>query len=587
MPDSPATIRALRNSIHPLVPASTTQRIRQLFSAPTFAARRDLTREETTRLVYEQLRTINAEFGPGSDLLAQPSRLFALFSWAGAADPALVFVMLVHYCLALASVVDLGGTDKATAARIRELDELSTFGSFLITEPRRGSSHVATRTQARYDPEHDEFVLHTPSPVAAKLASAGLPELPKLGVVLARLKVAGRDRGVFAFAVPLRDERGLRPGIEISPLPGMPLMAADSCLVSFDHVRVPRRDWLAGGATIDPDGKTFHDVCADADARLVRTIAAGSYCWSAQSVALAAAARACVTIALRYASQRTTMGRQTPRLPAIAHRNQHRPLFGALAKAYAITFLANEAALADVPSQDSQRSLGGAATPWSSINRSSALTKALVARGLEDVADRCRRSYGALGLMTANRVLDYQMLGHAFHAAGGDGQLILLDTARALVAGPSPKPLEDGPEQGDLLDPAYLQSLAEAREHRAHQDAALNEQYDTYLELANAHAAALTLAAGLRTASKTADPDASRLLTDLCLLNALESAHESSGWLLANKLLTPEQVLEIPEAMNVLCDRLLPNVATLIDAFDIPCSLLGDHFIPAARNIRS
>jgi acyl-CoA oxidase len=587
MPDTPATIRALRNSIHPLVPTPTAQRIRELFSAPTFAARRDLTREETTRLVYDQLRAINAEFGPGSDLLAEPSRLFALFSWAGLADPALVFVMLVHYCLALASIVDLGGTGEVPAGRVRELDELSSFGSFLITEPRRGSSHIATRTQARYDPERDEFVLHTPSPVAAKLASAAHPGLPKLGVVLARLEVAGRDRGVFAFAVPLRDERGPRPGVKIDPLPGMPLLAADSCLVTFDHVRVPRGDWLAGGATIDADGTTFHDVCADADSRLVRTIAAGSYCWSAQSVALAAAARGCVTIALRYASQRTTMGRQTPRLPAIAHRNQHRPLLGALAKAYAITFLANEAALADAPNQDNQRSLGGAATPWSSINRSSALTKALVARGLEDVADRSRRSYGALGLVTANRVLDYQMLGHAFHAAGGDGQLILLDTARALVAGPGPKPLEDGVEPGSLLDPAYLQSLAEAREHRAHQDAAWNEQYDSYLELANAHAAALTLAAGLRAASKTADPAASQRLMDLCLLNALESVHESSGWLLANKLLTPAQVLEIPEAMNALCDRLLPQVATLLNAFDIPESLLGLHFIPLARNIRS
>src|SRR5579859_6512850 len=173
--DTSATIRALRSTIHPLVPTSATRRIRELFSTPTFAPRRDLTREETTRLVYDQLHAINTEFGPGSDLLAEPSRLFALFSWAGLADPALVFVMLVHYCLALASVVDLGGTDESTATRIRELDELSSVGSFLITEPRRGSSHIATRTQARYDPERDEFVLHTPSPVAAKLASAALP----------------------------------------------------------------------------------------------------------------------------------------------------------------------------------------------------------------------------------------------------------------------------------------------------------------------------------------------------------------------------------------------------------------------------
>ena len=597
---------ALRALIHPLVPAGARGRIRELFGGPSFAARRGPSREETGRLVYDQLRAVNREFGPGSDLLAEPNRLFALFSWAGLADPALVFVMLVHYCLALATVVGQG----AGSERIQELDDLDTFGSFLITEPRRGGSHIATRTQARYDAERDEFVLHTPSPVAAKMANAALPGLPKLGVVCARLKVAGRDRGVFAFAVPLRDERGPRPGVRISALPGMPLLAADSCLVNFDHMRVPRRDWLAGGASIDADGG-FHgggadDAVDDVDARLVRTMASGSFCWAAQSVSLAAAARGCVTIALRYASRRTTMGRRTPRLPAIAHRNQYRPLLGALAEAYAITFLAHESARGDTPDPrgaadpsgaSGSRSTGSAATPWASVNHSSVLAKALVARGLEDVAERCRRSHGALGLMTANRILDYQFLGHAFHAAGGDNQLILLDTARALASGPGPQrppaPIEGGLEQGSVLDLDFLHALAEAREHRAYQQAvehaersarrgdppeqAWNSQYDTFLELADAHGAALILGAGMRAVdrAKTADSRAARLLQDLCALHALETVHAAAGWLLPNKLLTSSQALEIPEAMNVLCERLLPSIPILVDAFDIPETLLG------------
>jgi len=597
MTDADAATRdALRDLIHPLVPAGARGRIGELFGGPSFAARRGLSREETTRLVYDQLRAVNREFGPGSDLLAEPARLFALFSWAGLADPALVFVMLVHYCLALATVVGQG----ADSERIQELDELDAFGSFLITEPRRGGSHIATRTQARYDAERDEFVLHTPSPVAAKMANAALPGLPKLGVVCARLEVAGRDRGVFAFAVPLRDERGPRPGVRISELPGMPLLAADSCLVSFDHVRVPRRDWLAGGASIDADGGFHGGGADDADTRLVRTMASGSFCWPAQSVSLAAAARGCVTIALRYASRRTTMGRRTPRLPAIAHRNQHRPLIGALAEAYAITFLANESARGDAPDPrgaTDRRSTGSAATPWASVNGSSVLTKALVARGLENVAERCRRSHGAMGLMTANRILDYQFLGHAFHAAGGDNQLILLDTARALASGSGPRrppaPVEGGLEQGSVLDLDFLRALAEAREHRAYQQAvehaersarrgdppeqAWNGRYDTSLELADAHGAALILAAGIRAVDKaeTADPYAARLLRDLCTLHALETVHAAAGWLLPNKLLTSSQALEIPEAMNVLCERLLPSVPLLLDAFDIPETLLG------------
>ena len=34
-------------------------------------------------------------------------------------------------------------------------------------------------------------------------------------------------------------------------------------------------------------------------------------------------------------------------------------------------------------------------------------------------------------------------------------------------------------------------------------------------------------------------------------------------------------ILEIPEAMNVLCERLLPSIPILVDAFDIPETLLG------------
>ena len=55
------------------------ERMASLFDDPAFAVRRDLTREQTTRLAYDQLRTLNRELGPGTELLADPDRLFALF----------------------------------------------------------------------------------------------------------------------------------------------------------------------------------------------------------------------------------------------------------------------------------------------------------------------------------------------------------------------------------------------------------------------------------------------------------------------------------------------------------------------------
>ncbi len=600
-----AALGALSDAIHGTVDRTTRSRVHALFADARFAPRPHLDADARCAAAYEQLRTLNGELGPGTELLADPARLFAAFGWAGTCGLTLTFAMLVHYCLAQATLVDLGNPAPWLDEYAAALNEAAVFGSFMITELGRGSSHVATRTEARYDPARDEFVLHTPSPAAAKLMpNVGLPGVPKLGVVCARLNVAGRDRGVFPFAVPIRDHRGLRPGIRVRRVSDAALFALDSCVVAFDHVRVPRAAWLAGDASIDADGR-YNEEIAGVDARLVRTLAGGSLVWPAQAAALAGASRACVAIALRHSFHRITMARFAPRLPAIAHRGQRRLLLGALAEAYAVTWLAN--AVCARRSEQAHRTagtadggnvtLGGSATPWSSVDRMSPLVKALAATSLERIATRCRRASGALGVLAVNRITEYQGLGHAFHSAGGDGQLILLDTARTLVASPAPPPAEadSGLDQGEVLDRRFLTGLARARERLAHQQlneqwekarqrgdvfAAWDAQFDAAMALSEAHGASLFLRTGLAAAEAVANPTAARLLEELSTLHALEEVHAHSGWLLANKLLTPSQASDIPRALDALCDGLAPYALDLIEAFAIPDTLLS---APIAR----
>ena len=546
------------------------RRMREVFTRPLFDAAPGLSREEQCRRAYEQLRLVNREFGPGTDLLDDPARLFALFEWAALTGPALPFAMLVHYTLALATLVGQRGESPEILRRQDALSTLATVGTFMITEVGRGSSQVALRTEATYDPRTGDFVVHTPSSVSAKMSNVGLAGVPKTSVVLARLKVGGRDRGVFAFAVPVRDAEGVRPGIHVEPLAGMPLVPIDTCVVTFDRLRVPRHDWLSADASIDESG-VFHDDGLGSDARTLRTLAGASLCWTAQSVALASAARGCITIALRHAFRRVTMSRKSPRVHAIAHRNQQRPLFGALAEAYALTHLASEVA-SQYGKSDTQH-VEDAATPWVSVHLTSTLTKALATRGLERIAHRCRQSYGVMGLMTANRVIDYQFLGHAFHSAGGDNQLILLDTARALAATPPPSRRV---EQDDSLG-----GLIEAWEQSAHQQ--YNEQdgqFDAALALAEAHGAGLIWRASQRASAATTDPQRADLLRDLATYHALETVHEHSGWLLSTKTLTPDQVSNIPAKLDELCDTLLPYALALVDAFEIPDELLGAPITP-------
>jgi acyl-CoA oxidase len=596
-----ATRDCLADLVHSLCDGKTRARMRALFTQPVFAPRHDLTYDENCQLVYERLRAVNDGAGPGTELLADPQRLFALFGWAGLTSNSLAFTMLVHYCLNLVTVVDLGGDRDDLADHRLSLDTMSSFGVFMITELGRGSSHVATRTEASYDPDRDEFVLHTPAPEAAKfMPNVGLSGVPKLAVVCARLKVAGQDHGVFPFVVPIRDHAGLRPGVSVTRLPPVPLVPLDCSVVTFDRLRVPRRNWLSDNATISDEG-LFHDPIGGANERLVRTLSSGAYTWPAQAAALAAATRACVAIALRHSFHRITMGRLAPRLPAIAHRSQQRALLGALATAYAITFLANQAATdhaaatVDQPTDQSGADDAAlSATPWASVNLTSALTKALAARALETVAAQCRQRSGALGLLSVNRFVDYQGLGHAFHSAGGDGLLILLDTARALVADPRHQPpadAEGGLDQCDLLDRRFWLDLAKAREHLAHQQLteqldrarergdrpfdAWNDQFDAAQALAEAHGSRLLVEAGLAAVDAAGDPQARQLLQDLCALHSLEDVSANSGWLLVNKLVTSTQILDIPQTLNTLCDRLLPQALTLVEAFDIPDGLIG------------
>jgi acyl-CoA oxidase len=571
----------IRSLIQPPLDRSLRDRMREVFTSAAFDVPPEAGREERCRRAYEQLRIVNSEFGPGTDLLADPARLFELFGWAGMTGPTLPFAMLVHYTLALATVVDQRAESAGISRRETALSDLDSVGCFMITELGRGSSHIALRTEAAYDPRSDEFVLHTPSSASAKLANVGLRSVPKTAVVCARLKVGGRDRGVFAFAVPIRDAEGVRPGIGVTPLPGMPLVPIDSCAVTFDRVRVPRHDWLSADASIDHEG-TFGDDGLDPGARTLRTLGGAPLCWTAQCVTLAAAARGCVTIALRHAFDRVTMGRRAPRLRAIAHRNQHRPLLRALAEAYALTFLANHVAgQFERRGSGTAQQIDGAATPWVSVNLTSTVAKALAARGLERIAAVCRQSYGVSGLMSANRVIDYQFLGHAYHSAGGDDQLILLDAARALATSPPPPAAVPAQNLGHVSDPEFLDALFAASEVLAyHQYAEQDGGFDAAMALAEAHGAGLIWRTGGAAVAAGTDQRSTESLQHLRVLIALETVLERSGWLLANKLLSPDQALAIPQALDELCDALLPHALALVDAFDIPEKMLGASISP-------
>jgi acyl-CoA oxidase len=420
-------------------------------------------RRDMQRRVYEQLRILNKWAGSGSALIRDRLRLFSALEFAATVSPALFHVAQAHYGVCLSTIVELGNPSKQLEAIIQDLDSLVSIAAILITELGVGCSHLAVATTAVYEPDGDYFVLSTPDKAACKImANVSLEGVAKTGVVFAQMWSGGKNYGLFPFIVPIRDEKRVRPGIHVKPLPGNSVLGMDYTLVSFDQVRVPRENWLGDTAILRTDSSVV-DPLESVDRRLVRSLSGGSNASTATAVGASAVARACVWTALRYAAKRKTMGPLGKGRAILEFRNQQTLLFGALAETFVISNLSRQLVEGQPAATTTISSM--ATAPWAAINRVAALTKAIAVAGASEVIRNCRRVSGAHGGLGANRFGNYEDLVVAYASAGGDNQLILIEIGRELASGVCPIDKNTKlPESLDTL-PSVFQ-LAEFEERR-------------------------------------------------------------------------------------------------------------------------
>jgi acyl-CoA oxidase len=507
-----------------------------LFDDVTFNASEDSSVEAAQRRTYEQLDRLNAWAGTGSELLRDRNRLFTALEFVAIVNPSLFHVAQVHYGVCLASVRELGQPSARLDALVGELDRLDSVGVILITELGTGNSHLATETRAVHDLETDEFILSTPSDAARKfMPNVALQGVAKTGMVFAQLWSGDRYCGVFPFIVPIRSREQITPGIRIKPLPGNSAMGMDYAVVSFDGVRVPRTNWLGETATLSRDG-AFHDPLADHDRRLIRSLGVSRNASTSAAVGAAAVARACTWTALKYASQRTTMGRLGAGRRVLDFHNQRGLLFGALAQTVAITLLANQLVIGAEPSGVRVAATSLMSSPWSAVNRVAALVKAVAVGDAQQAIQRCRSASGAQGSLAANRFREFEDLVITYASAGGDNHLILLDLGREM-AGEVSRLTACTVLPVELNSVESLLQLAQFAEHRQYERASRglpeamsrgdeplaiwNPRSLATIDLARAHGQRLAIEGLLKAAQAAADDaEALRALATIHALNS-------------------------------------------------------------------
>ena len=102
-------------------------------------------------------------------------------------------------------------------AYVRPLITLDLAGCFAMTETGHGSDVQSLETTAVYDPETEEFVIHSPTPNSRKDYLGGAAESASVAAVFAQLITLGENHGVHCIVVPIRDESGnTLPGVTIT-----------------------------------------------------------------------------------------------------------------------------------------------------------------------------------------------------------------------------------------------------------------------------------------------------------------------------------------------------------------------------------
>jgi acyl-CoA oxidase len=558
-----------------------------LLNAPEFAATSPASHRERNLRTYARLAAVGRHEGGAVALCADTDRLNTVQEWMAVVDPCVAHAGLVHIAVCTWAIRTLGRPDANLAELTADLDAGRASGSILVTEVGRSNSHIANATEARFDPSSRTFTLHTPDDGAAKImANVAEPGVPKIAIVFAELVVGGERCGLFPFAMRIQTEHGPAQGVRIAALSEVPAVPLDYALVSFEDARVPFDSWLRDSATIAADG-VFEDPLGGAAQRLMRSFAFAASAALGSSVGLAAAARASITIALRHANQRVTSGSLAPGLEVIGYSTQQWALYTALADAYAVTFLVEQAKTWFRSGAEAQAPAGGQTfAPWSSVNRNLALTKAAAAGALGRITAACRIGAGAQGLLAANRVTQYEGLSQSFQAAAGDSLLSRLDAGKSLAQDSSYAVDVARPAAVlDFDDPANALGLSAAREAglladmRARVRAAGAEAtpFDVWnpllpaaIQLADAHVRNLTLRSFDDRVRAAAEVQVAEPLRAVQVLHGLNVVHEDLAWHLEHGSLTPSDLVALRAARDRALSRVHEHAGALVDGFALP-----------------
>lgn len=601
--------------------AATRRQVRDLLAEDDFAPLpRPIATDEHRDRVLKRTRAL-ADRGLGA--LSFPEqvggagdvgRFIAVFDTLAYGDLSVVVKFGVQFGLFGGSILQLG-TEQHHRRYLPEVGSLALPGCFAMSETGHGSNVRDLETTATYDRASDEFVVHTPHPLARKDWIGNAARHGRLATVFAQLVVPAEEgrgeeehHGVHAFLVPIRGEDG-------RPLPGISiedcgykegLNGVDNGRIAFDRVRVPRQNLLDRFGRIDDDGRYQSPIPGDAKRffTMLGTLVGGRV--SVASAAVAASKVALAT-AIRYGARRRQFGPAGEAEVAIldyqAHQRRLMPrLAAAYAHHFAVRWLAGRYADETTDARETETLAAGikALATWETI----------------DSVQTCRECCGGQGYLWVNRFAALKADTDVFATFEGDNTVLLQLVSRALlseykkrfsdmktydlvgflIARAATEIGEKNPwtthrtSSDHLRDPelhaaafryrerSLLASVARRLKKRLDDGmdsfVAFNQCQDHLLALARAHVERVVLDRFQEAVAAEPGPLADTL-GRLAALWALWRIEKDVGWWLENGYVEGNKAAAVRDEVLALSAELRPHAVPLVDAFAVPRQWLG------------
>jgi acyl-CoA oxidase len=596
----------------------------------------DLSTEEYRALTTENLRRLaesgrphqgfDPAYGGGGDV----GGVVTAFAALGYGDLSLLVKAGVQWGL-FGGAVQVLGSSRHHDKYLRPIMDGDLLGCFAMTETGHGSDVQHLRTTATYDPDTQEFEIHTPDPGSRKDYIGNAARDGRMAVVFAQLITGGTCHGVHALLVPIRAADGTAmPGVTIGDCGRKAgLNGVDNGRLSFEHVRVPRENLLNHFADVAEDGRYSSSI--ESSSRRFFTML-GTLVRGRISVAGGAgtATQKALALAIRYGATRRQFadpatGEEVVVLDYLVHQ---RKLLPALATTYALHF-----AQADLVSDMHDLQSFGAEQDSDSdterrqrdLETRAAGIKAAATWHATTTIQTCREACGGAGYLAENLLPQLKADTDVFTTFEGDntvllqlvaktllsdygrrvGKLDLVGKARfaaGLVAGSVAERtgLRAVLRRGDVRDRAYQRWLLVQREEHllaaaarrmrralapgADQFAVFNGAQDHLLVAAQAHVDRIVADSFAAAVDRVEDTAVRALLEEVRGLHALSVIEGDRAFFVEHGYLAPGRAKAVTHGVNTLCGRLRPNARMLVDGFGIPEAWLACPLLDGERD---